>query len=134
MRISRIGKCLGFLLFALVLFPAGRLLAGITATISGTVADPTGAVVAGATVTATNVDTGVAISQTTNAQGFYSFPELPVGKYTIDVQKPGFKAYRQTGLVLDVNQTLSVDVALQIGEATEKVEVSSSALHVDTET
>lgn len=121
------------MLFALVLIPSGRLIAGITATISGTVTDPTGAVVAGATVTATNVDTGVALSQTTNTQGFYSFPELPVGKYTIDVQKSGFKAYRQTGLVLDVNQALVVDVPLQIGETSEKVEVSSSALHVDTE-
>ena len=84
-------------------------------------------------MTATNVDTGVALSQTTNAQGFYSFQALPVGKYTIDVQKTGFKAYRQTGLVLDVNQALVVDVTLQIGEASEKVEVSSAALHVDTE-
>jgi Carboxypeptidase regulatory-like domain len=110
MRISRMAKCFGFLLLALALFPAGRLLADIMATISGTVSDPTGAVIAGATVTATNVDTGVALSQTTNAQGFYSFPELPVGKYTIDVQKAGCKAYRRTGLVLDVNQTLFVDV------------------------
>src|SRR5579863_5368683 len=133
MRLSRIGRCLGVMLFALALFPAGRLIAGVTATISGTVTDPTGAVVAGATVTATNVETGVALTQTTNTEGFYSFPELPVGKYTIDVQKAGFKAYRQTDLVLDVNQTLVVDVPLQIGEASEKVEVSSSALHVDTE-
>jgi Carboxypeptidase regulatory-like domain len=89
---------LGVLLFALAFFPAGRLIAGITATISGTVTDPTGAIVAGATVTATNVDTGVALSQTTNSQGFYSFPELPVGKYTIDVKMSGFKAYQQTGV------------------------------------
>ena len=126
-------KCLGLLLFALVLIPSGKLFAGITATISGTVTDPTGAVVAGATVTATNVETGVAVTQTTNTDGFYSFPELPVGKYTIDVQKAGFKAYRQTGLILDVNQAIKVDVPLQIGETSEKVEVSSSALHVDTE-
>ena len=133
MRISRMNKCLGLLLFALVLLPSGKLFAGITATISGTVTDPTGAVVAGSTVTATNVETGVALTQTTNTDGFYSFPELPVGKYTIDVQKAGFKAYRQTDLILDVNQALKVDVALQIGETSEKVEVSSSALHVDTE-
>ena len=133
MRTSKIRKCLGVFVFALVLLSCNRLIAGVTASISGTVTDPTGAVVAGAAVTATNVDTGVALSQTTNTQGFYSFPELPVGKYTIDVQKAGFKAYRQTGLVLDVNQALVVDVPLQIGETSEKVEVSSSALHVDTE-
>jgi hypothetical protein len=133
MRTSKIRKWLGVFVFALVLLSCSRLIAGVTASISGTVTDPTGAVVAGAAVTATNVDTGVALSQTTNAQGFYSFQELPVGKYTIDVQKTGFKAYRQTGLVLDVNQALGVDVPLQIGEASEKVEVSSAALHVDTE-
>ena len=133
MRTSKIRKCLGVFVFALVLLSCGRLIAGVTASISGTVTDPTGAVVAGAAVTATNVDTGVTLSQATNAQGFYSFQELPVGRYAIDVQKTGFKAYRQTGLVLDVNQALVVDVPLQIGEASEKVEVSSAALHVDTE-
>ena len=76
MRISRLAKCLGILVFALALFPAGRLIAGVTASISGTVTDPSGAVIAGATVVATNLDTAVAITRTTNAQGFYSFQEL----------------------------------------------------------
>jgi len=133
MRISKLGKCLGFLVFALVLITCGTLLAGVTASISGTVTDASGAVVAGATVTATNVDTSVAVTLTTNAQGFYSFQALPLGKYTIDVKQTGFKAYSQTGLVLDVNSALVVDVALQVGQATEKIEVSSAALHVDTE-
>jgi Carboxypeptidase regulatory-like domain/TonB dependent receptor len=134
MRITRINKIIGFLLFALVLFTCGHLLAGVTASISGTVTDPSGAVVAGATVTATNVDTGVAISQTTNAQGFYSFQSLPLGNYRVEVQQGGFKGYSQTGLVLDVNAALVVDVKLVVGATTEKVEVSSTALHVDTET
>ena len=133
MQITRLGKYLGFLVFALALFACEQLLAGVTASISGTVTDPSGAVIVGATVTAANVDTGVNTTQSTNGQGFYSFQSLPLGNYTISVQQTGFKAYAQTGLVLDVNSALVVDVKLQVGAATEKVEVSSTALHVDTE-
>jgi hypothetical protein len=116
-----------------VLLPCHILFASVSASISGTVSDPSGAVIAGATVTASNVDTGVALTQTTNAQGFYSFQELPLGTYTISVQQSGFKAYAQTGLVLDVNSVLSVDVKMEVGQSSEKIEVSSAALHVDTE-
>jgi hypothetical protein len=124
---------LSVLIFASALFTCGRLLAGVTASISGTVTDPSGAVVSGATVTATNVDTGVATSLTTNAQGFYSFQSLALGNYTISVQQSGFKGYAQTGLVLDVNSALTIDVKLAVGSTTEKVEVLSDTLHVDTE-
>src|ERR1700690_2704268 len=133
MRFSRLLNFLGVVAFALVLFANGRLLAGVTASISGTVTDPSGAVVAGATVTATNVDTGVATTLTTNAAGFYSFQSLPLGNYTIGVQQSGFKGYAQTGLVLDVNSALVIDVQLQVGTTSEKVEVLSDTLHVDTE-
>jgi hypothetical protein len=133
MQISKIRNCFGMFVLALALCLSGQLFAGVTASISGTVTDPSGAVVAGATVTATNIDTGVATTQTTNASGFYSFQSLALGNYTIDVNQPGFKEYAQTGLVLDVNSALTVDVKLQVGAATEKVEVSSNALHVDTE-
>lgn len=133
MRFTRLNKYCGILVFALLLFACGRLLAGVTASISGTVTDPSGAVVAGATVTATNVETGVVTTLTTNSQGFYSFQSLPLGTYTINVQQNGFKGYAQTGLVLDVNSALVIDVQLQVGTTTEKVEVSADALHVDTE-
>jgi Carboxypeptidase regulatory-like domain len=133
MRFTRLGRYLGVLVFAFVLFTCGRLLAGVTASISGTVTDPSGAVVAGATVTATNVETGVATTLTTNSQGFYSFQSLPLGNYTISVQQNGFKGYAQTGLVLDVNDALVIDVQLQVGATNEKVEVSADTLHVDTE-
>lgn len=135
MRLSKLGPVLSICVLAfLVLVPCGLLLAGVTASLSGTVTDPSGAIVAGATVTATNVDTGVASTQTTNAQGVYSFPELPPGKYVLDVRQTGFKEYTQKDLVLDVNNALTIDVALQVGAATEKIEVSADALHVDTET
>lgn len=121
-------------LFALLvaLVATGAAFAAVTASISGTVTDASGGAVTGAVVTTTNVETGIVSTQRTNPQGFYSFQSLPVGSYTIEVQLAGFKGYRQTGLVLELNQALVVDVTLQVGEATEKVEVSSAALHVDT--
>src|SRR5271163_3909853 len=133
MRSTRFAKYFSVLIFAFVLFTCGRLLAGVTASISGTVTDPSGGVVAGATVTATNVATGVVTTLTTNSQGFYSFQSLPLGTYTIGVQQSGFRSYTQTGLVLDVNDALEINVPLQVGATNEKVEVSADALHVDTE-
>ena len=122
----------GVLLFVCVLLICGQLFAGVTASISGTVKDATGAAIAGATVTATNAGTGIAQTQSTNGQGFYSFQSLPLGKYLVDIQQKGFKAYRQTDITLDVNAALTVDATLQIGQATEKIEVAADALHVET--
>ena len=121
-----------FLAGLCIVFYALHALAGVTASISGTIKDPSGASVAGATVAATNVGTGITQTQTTNDQGFYSFQTLPVGKYTVEVQKPGFKVYRQTDITIDVNSAVPVDVALQVGQINEKIEVSSNALHVET--
>ena len=124
----------GVLVFAVVVLACAQLFAGVTASISGTVKDASGAAVAGATVVATNVGTGIAQTQKTNGQGFYSFQSLPLGKYTVEVQQNGFKAYRQTEIVLDVNSALSVDATLQVGRTTEKVEVAADALHVESVT
>jgi Carboxypeptidase regulatory-like domain len=133
MQTSRIGIYFGLLVFALLLISSGRMRASVTASISGTVTDPSGAIVPHCTVTATSAETGVSTTQTTNAQGFYSFPSLALGTYSIKVEQAGFKAYTETGLVLDVNTALAVDVKLQIGQSTEQVQVSGEALHVDTE-
>jgi hypothetical protein len=122
------------LVWAVILLSCAQLFAGVTASISGTVKDPSGAAVAGATVTATNVETGIKTSQTTNGQGFYSFQALPLGRHTIEVKQTGFKSYRETGLVLDVNSALVVDVKLQVGQVSESVDVASEALHVETAT
>lgn len=111
---------------------AAHALAGVTASISGTIKDPSGASVAGATVAATNVGTGITQTETTNDQGFFSFQTLPPGKYTVEIQKPGFKVYRQTDVTVDVNSAVPVDVVLQVGQINEKVEVASDALHVET--
>jgi hypothetical protein len=132
MQVTRLRNFVGILFFALAILCAGRLYAGVTASISGTVTDASGAAVVGAAVTATNVETGVAFNQTTNGQGFYSFQSLPLGKYTLQVQQTGFKTIERKDIILQVNDAIVIDFALQVGQKTEKVEVSSEALHVET--
>ncbi len=107
--------------------------AGITGSISGIVTDPTGGVLVGAQVTATETQTGVRSETTTDSKGFYSFPSLAIGTYTLEVQVSGFKTYTRSGLVIDANSALSVDATLQVGEASEHVTVLSDAVHVETE-
>jgi hypothetical protein len=106
-------------------------LAGTTGSISGTVTDSTGRVIVSAEVLALNAETGVKSSTETNAYGFYSFPALAVGRYTIQIQAQGFSIFEVTWLVLDVNSALRVDAALQVRTATEKVTVSAGAAQVD---
>src|SRR5215469_1221748 len=120
-----------FLLLTLC-FPVTDLHAGVTASISGTVTDASGAAVVVATLTATNTYTGVKLTQQTNAQGFYSFQSLPIGKYNMEVEARGFKTYRETGVTVDVNQARVVDAVVQVGQTTETVQVSSGALQVET--
>ncbi len=120
-------------LIVAILFGAALAWAGITGSISGVVSDPNGGVMVAATVTAIETQTGVKTETTTDSKGFYDFPSLPMGTYNVEVRSSGFKLYRQTGLVIDVNSTLRVDVKLQIGEASEKITVMSEAVHVETD-
>ncbi|HVO60895.1 MAG TPA: carboxypeptidase-like regulatory domain-containing protein, partial [Terriglobales bacterium] len=107
--------------------------ASITGSISGVVTDPSGAVISGATVVATNTQTGIKNTVTTDSKGFYSFPSLDVGTYNLEVSQSGFKTLTKTGLVIDANSALRADATLQLGAASEKIEVSSDAVHVETE-
>jgi hypothetical protein len=94
-----------------------------TSNITGTVRDSQGAVVAGATVTATNEATGVKNTQTTTDSGFFAFSAMPVGNYTITVERQGFKTFEKTGNTLEVGTPLTVDLGLQVGDVAEKVTV-----------
>src|SRR6266536_3955930 len=94
-----------------------------TSNITGTVRDTAGAVVPGATVTAKNEATGVTSTQTTNESGLYSFSSLPVGNYTITVEKQGFKTLQKTNNALEVGIPLTVDLALEVGQVSETVTV-----------
>lgn len=100
--------------------------------INGTVTDPSGAVVSHATVLATATQTGQQTKTITNAQGEFTFATLPPTNYTVAVSAKGFQAYRHTGIVLQANQALTVNVKLQLGSATQTVKVSGATPQINT--
>jgi hypothetical protein len=118
-------------IFTLPLLTA-TLSAGDGGSILGTIRDPGGAAVPGAKVTVTETATGVEQSIPADAQGFYSFQNLPVGHYQVRIDAAGFKSLKRTGIVLNVNSKVVADASLSIGERTEVVTVSESAAHVET--
>lgn len=120
-------------LFAVLVLTSVFSLASITGSISGVVTDKSGAVVPGATVVATNTQTGVKTTVATDSKGFYSLPTLAVGNYDLEISQVGFKTFRQTGLTIDANSSLRADASLVLGTINEKVEVSSDAVHVETQ-
>jgi hypothetical protein len=105
-----------------------------TGTITGRTTDPTGAVVPNAKVTITNTGTGAARSITTDNSGDYTATLLLPGTYTVSISAAGFKTEEKRGVRLEIDQTVRVDGALQLGETSEKVEVDASALTLDTDT
>jgi carboxypeptidase family protein len=100
--------------------------------ILGRVADPTGAVLAGVKVTLTNQATGVSRSGQTNTSGDYNFVEVQPGTYSITFEMSGFKRNIQKDVIVDVNQVVTLNSTLQIGQTQEVVEVTSEAPQVDT--
>src|SRR5512140_2366082 len=82
-------------------------------TITGTVADPAGAVVANAPIQAKNVATGVEYASATSTTGNYTLLQLPPGEYQVTVAVPGFKKYTRSGLTVEVAQTLRIDITLE---------------------
>jgi len=130
--VRQFGRIAFYLSFAFVLVFAVDSWAGVGGSVSGTVKDATNAVVPAATVKATNIDTGVERQAATNDRGFYSFPDLPIGRYDIAIEKTGFQPYRRTGIAIDADSALIVDAVLEIGALTEAVTVSGSAVHAET--
>src|SRR5579859_7398802 len=120
-----------FQVLCLLMLPA-TLLAQVTGTITGTVRDASGAVVPLARVTATNTQTGLSRTVTTDGAGQYVLPELVVGSYEVRVEREGFSPFLQKGVLLQVNTQVSVDAVLQLRSATEQVTVSSTANLVQT--
>ena len=97
-------------------------------TILGTVTDPSGAVVAGAKVTAKNAGTGLERSTETSGDGSYSIPELPIGTYKVTVTQQGFQTFVATGVTVDVATERRVDAALKTGQISTQVEVAGELL------
>jgi len=106
----------------------------ITGSIVGTVNDPQGAVISGATVKATNTGTGFSRVVITNGYGQFRIDYLPIGSYTIEVNARGFKRYLQQNIALSVDQTQTVPVALSVGTQTQTVTVTEAPPAVDTTT
>jgi hypothetical protein len=100
--------------------------------ISGTVKDPSGGVVPGVTVTATNTALGTMSTVITDGQGNYTFPKLPVAKYDLTATLEGFKPQKRTGIQVDADSALQINVMLELGEQSETVTVSVNAVRVDT--
>jgi Carboxypeptidase regulatory-like domain len=99
----------------------------ITGNISGRVTDPSGAVVPGAKVTATDISTNVSTSTATDKDGIYSIRFLPVGQYTVKFEAPGFNSQVTPPITLEVAQEAEVNASLKVGSASTSVDVSASA-------
>src|SRR5579863_5815939 len=119
-------RLLWFCIFACCLPVA--ILAQDTASITGTVTDPTGAAIPGAQVTLTSVEHGINRSATSNSTGDYLFAALPIGSYNLTVTASGFKRFHAAGIVVRVAQKSRVDVAMQVGAASTEVTVQGTTV------
>src|ERR1700683_4345378 len=115
-----------------LLLPALVSAQGASGRILGRVADPSGAVVAHVKITLLNEATGISRDANTNDSGDYSFVEVAPGTYTVQFELTGFKKNVQKGVIVDVNQVVTLNSTLQIGGSQETVEVTSEAPQVDT--
>jgi hypothetical protein len=132
-RIIRKLVCVGArTLLVAIVFSSALAWASVGGTISGTVKDPSGRVVAKANVVVREVNTGLSYQSLTDGRGTYTFPVLPVGRYELDVQAIGFRGYQRIGIALDTNAALSFDTILEVGRVTETISVVDDTLHVET--
>jgi len=115
------------ILLASLLWTLPSLAQEYRATLLGMVTDPSGAVVAGARVAATNLETGVPSRTEANREGNYLVPFLQPGNYRLRVEHPGFKTYQRSPIEVRVNDRVRIDVALELGESSEHVTVNAEA-------
>ena len=106
--------------------------AAINGVISGNVTDPSGAAIPGVTITATNPLTGVVSTAKSDGKGFYSFPALLVGVYTVGARVSGFKDFSEENIHIDANSSVRVDIALELGSVSETEHVNADELQVET--
>ncbi|MBV8818364.1 MAG: carboxypeptidase regulatory-like domain-containing protein, partial [Acidobacteriaceae bacterium] len=120
------------LLLALFSTPIVRAQSTAVASVSGTVTDTSGAAIVGAQVSMTETTKDLVRTTITDNTGSYTLPNLPVGPYRLEVKNAGFKDYVQSGLELSVNNNVQINVVLEVGSATERVEVQATAGLVET--
>src|SRR6202050_4892345 len=115
-------KCIVWVIFVSLVLCLAPLGAQTTAgSILGTVTDPSGAIVAGATVTITNMGTNIAVKTTSDSSGEYVVTPLEVGKYSVAVEATGFKRSVRSDIQVNVQDRVRVDANLEVGKATETV-------------
>jgi Carboxypeptidase regulatory-like domain len=119
-------------LWIVLVFVVSAAHAEVGGKITGVVKDQTGSIIPGAAVVITNASTGFKLTATTDQDGVFTFPVLSVGQYQIDVTADGFRAYRKTGLVIDINSALIVNVTLQVKEQDQAIVVTENAAQVET--
>jgi hypothetical protein len=113
--------------------PALHAQAVSNATVTGRVIDEQGAIVAGAQIKMTGVETGTVSTTVTNSDGIYTIPSLPIGAYTLESTVPGFQSYVQSGILLRVGDHVQINVNIKVGAVTERVEVHANAGMVQTQ-
>jgi len=121
-----------FLFSVVSILSSVTLSAQSTAQVSGTVRDQSGAVLPGVEVTMTQTATGLARSVVTNETGSYVLPNLPIGPYRLEASLPGFRMFAQTGILLQVNANPEINIAMEVGQVAETVEVQADATLVET--
>ena len=105
----------------------------VTAAIQGQLMDPSGAPVPNATITAKDVDRATTFTSSTNAEGIYSLPRIPIGTYEIKAEAKGFQTAAHTAVTLEMNQIARIDFSMRLGEMTQTVEVTGAAPLLQTE-
>src|SRR5262249_14927719 len=119
----------------LIAFASGQVGAQVTSgTIVGAAADPTGAVVPNAAVTAVHLGTKDIRRTRTNERGEFSIPFVRIGEHSVSVEKQGFRTQTQNGIAVQVDQTVRIEFALQVVALTERIEVTSAAPLIDAST
>ncbi|MEZ5366079.1 MAG: carboxypeptidase regulatory-like domain-containing protein [Bryobacterales bacterium] len=133
-RKSALAASLG-LAMVLVSGPAARQAAAqiLYGGLVGNVTDESGASIPGASVTATNDQTGAVRTVQTTAEGVYRIPTLAPGKYTVRIEADGFRAYEERGAEVSVNNLTRIDVGLQLGQVSEQVTVEATAVTLQTD-
>ena len=110
----------------------GTVWAQATAQIAGTLRDESGAIIPGVEIKVTQTATGAVRTTLSNEEGRYAFANLPLGPYMLEANQPGFKSFIQTGIVLQVDSSLTIDVALKVGALGEQVTVEAGLTQVET--
>jgi hypothetical protein len=131
-RLRRLWLLASTLIFVVFFTTSLYAQAVAVAEVDGTVSDSSGKVIVGAPVTLLQTDTQGLHSTVTDGDGRYRATNLPPGPYTLNVKAPGFKDFRQTGIVLEVAKTIDINVTMSVGSVTETIEVTANASMVET--